>query len=357
MGLIPGKSKQLIGLDIGSSSVKVCELKRVDKKEGALFQLQKIGMAEMPRDSIVDGDIMDSNAVIAAIKQAVGDQKIKAKEVAISVSGQQVIVKKVTLQIMSQAELVESIRWEAESFFPSGQSLDSYALDYAVVEERKAEGNMDVLLVACRKDKMESYISCVAQAGLRPRMVDLDVFALQNAFEANMKATGYEEVSVLANIGASFTNLCMLTGKKPVFWRDIPFGGDKFTIKLAEDLGISSEGAEELKKGGPAEGREPQEAAPSIAATSSSFADELSRNTEFFRNNFKVDKIDRILLSGGGAKIPSLAVALNERFNVPVELLDPFGLIEDGKSVPESEELGCAAAVVIGLAMREEGDR
>ncbi|MDR2560967.1 MAG: type IV pilus assembly protein PilM [Holophagales bacterium] len=357
MGFIPKKSKRLVGLDIGSSSVKVCELQRVGNKEGASFHLQKIGMAEMPRDSIVEGDIMDSNAVIATIRQAVSDQKIKAKEVAISVSGQQVIVKKVTLQIMSQAELVESIRWEAESFFPSGQSLDSYALDYAIVEERKAEGNMEVLLVACRKDKMESYISCVVQAGLKARMVDLDVFALQNVFEANMQATGYEEVSVLANIGASFTNLCMLTGKKSVFWRDIPFGGDKFTIKIAEDLGISSEGAEELKKGSPAEGREPQEAEPSIAAVSDSFADELSRNTEFFRNNFKVDKIDRILLSGGGAKMTSLAGVLKERFNVPVELLDPFSLIQDGNGVPGAEELGCAAAIVIGLAMREEGDR
>jgi len=357
MGLIPGKSKQLIGLDIGSSSVKVCELKRVGKKGGGSFQLQKIGMTEMPRDSIVDGEIMDSNAVIATIRQAVGDQKIKAKEVAISVSGQQVIVKKVTLHIMSQAELVESIRWEAESFFPSGQSLDSYALDYAVVEERKAEGNMDVLLVACRKDKMESYISCAAQAGLKPRMVDLDVFALQNAFEANMQATGYEEVAVLANIGASFTNLCMMAGKKSLFWRDIPFGGDKFTSKLAEDLEISSEGAEELKKGSPAEGQEPQEAGPSIAAVSGSFADELSRNTDFFRNTFKIDKIDRILLSGGGAKVSGLVGVLKDRFGIPVELLDPFSLIEDGMGVPGAEELGCAAAVVIGLAMREEGDR
>jgi type IV pilus assembly protein PilM len=357
MGLIPKKSKQLVGLDIGSSSVKVCELQRIGNKGGASFHLKKVGAAEMPRDSIVEGEIMDSNAVIAAIRQAMNDQKIKAKEVAISVSGQQVIVKKVTLQIMSHAELVESIRWEAESFFPSGQSLDSYALDYAVVEERKAAGNMDVLLVACRKDKMESYMSCAAQAGLRPKMVDLDVFALQNVFEANMRDGGYEEVAVLANIGASFTNLCMMIGKKSVFWRDIPFAGNKFTSKLTEDLGISSEGAEELKKGGRAEGREPQDAGSSMSAAFDSFADELSRNTEFFRNTFNIEKIDRILLSGGGAKAPGLADALKDRFGVPVGLLDPFSLLEDGKGAPGAEDLGCAAAVVVGIAMREEGDR
>jgi type IV pilus assembly protein PilM len=353
---LPGKNKLLIGLDIGSSSVKVCEIQNLGKKSGPRFQLQKLGIAEIPPDSIVDGDIMDGNAVVGAIRQVLAEQKIKAREVAISVSGQQVIVKKVTLQIMSHSELEESIRWEAESFFPTGQSFDSYALDYVVIDERKAEGNMDVLLVACRKDKLESYISCATQAGVKPVLVDLDVFAVQNAFLANAKQGEYEEVVALVNIGASFTNLCMLIGNKSVFWRDIPLGGNRFTNKIMDDWGVTREGAEDLKRGISAENRDPVEVESSLSSVCDLFADELSRNTEFFRTNFKVDRLDRIVLAGGGSKVSSLKGVLSDRFRVTVEYLDPFGVIE-ARANAEADELGCMASVVVGLALREEGDR
>ncbi|MCL1909027.1 MAG: pilus assembly protein PilM [Holophagaceae bacterium] len=352
------KNKLLVGLDIGSSAVKVCELQNLGKKSGPRYQLLKIGIAPIPPDSIVDGDIMDTNAVVSAIRQVIADQKIKTKEVAISVSGQQVIVKKVTLQIMSHSELEESIRWEAESFFPTGQSLDSYALDYVIIEERKTEGNMDVLLVACRKDKLDSYRSCAVQAGVKPVVADLDVFAIQNVFEANLNPGGYEEVVALVNVGANFTNLCMMIGKKSVFWRDLLFGGNKYTSKLMDDWSVTREGAEELKMGHPAENREPAEVEASLADVSEKFADELSRNTEFFRTNFKIDRIDRIVLAGGGSKVSNLVGVLKDRFRTNVERMNPFNLIEDsGKNASGSEEIGCAASVAVGLALREEGDR
>ncbi|MCL1893382.1 MAG: pilus assembly protein PilM [Holophagaceae bacterium] len=353
-----GKNKLLVGLDIGSSAVKVCELQYLGKKGGPRYQLQKLGIVPIPPDSIVDGDIMDTNAVVSAIRQVIADQKIKTKEVAISVSGQQVIVKKVTLQIMGHSELEESIRWEAESFFPTGQSLDSYALDYVIIEERKAEGNMDVLLVACRKDKLDSYRSCVIQAGVKPVIADLDVFALQNVFEANQNPGGYEEVVALVNIGANFTNLCMMIGSKSVFWRDLLFGGNKYTSKLMDDWSVTREGAEDLKQGRPAENREPAEVESSMAAVSEALADELSRNIEFFRTNFKIDRVDKIVLAGGGSKVSNLVEVIKERFRVNVERLNPFNLIEDGsKGTSGSEEIGCAASVAVGLALREEGDR
>ena len=360
MGLLSGKNKLLLGLDIGSSSVKVCELQSVGKKDGPQFRLQKLGVTHIPHDSIVDGDIMDSNAVAAAIRQVLAEQKIKAREVAISVSGQQVIVKKVTLQLMSQSELIESIRWEAESFFPAGHSFDSYVLDYTVLEERKPEGNMDVLLVACRKDKLESYSSCAIQAGLKPALVDLDVFALQNAYVSNVASGGYDEVVALVNIGANFTNLCMMIGKRSVFWRDLAFGGNRYTEKLMEDWGVTREGAEDLKHGVSVENRTPAEVESSMAAVSDLFANELSRNTEFFRTNFKVDHLDRIVLSGGGSKVTNLTGILRDRFRVTVETLNPFSAIEvdeRGANYDVAGDLGCAAAIVVGLALRVEGDR
>ena len=152
MGFFRNSSKPLVGLDIGSSSVKVCEISRVGKGAHTRVRIQKVGRVALPADAVVDGDIMDTNAVSAAIRRALTDCKIKSREVAIAVSGQQVMIKKVTFPLMSAAELAESVRWEAESFFPAGQGLDAYALDYDLLEERAQEGGMDVVLVACRKD-------------------------------------------------------------------------------------------------------------------------------------------------------------------------------------------------------------
>ena len=360
MGLFGSKKKQLIGLDIGSSSVKICELKITGKGGSQRHRLQKLGMAALPFDAIVEGDIMDSNAVATAIRQVLAEQKIKAREVAISVAGQQVMVKKVTFPLMSPAELAESVRWEAESFFPAGQGLDAYALDFAVLEERPADGNMDVVLVACRKDKIEAYLSCVAMAGAKPVLVDVDVFAIQNLYEINSPAGAGDEVVALVNIGAQFANLTMLVGRKSLFWRDIAWGGHRFTDKLMEDWGISRESAEQLKEGVAAEGRTPEEVEPSLSAISDSFADELGRTIDFFRSSFKVDRLDRVLLSGGSAKIDKLPEILGDRLRVSVDRLNPFQLLEmDERSLDPAviQGVGCTAAVAVGLALRQVGDR
>ena len=360
MGLFGNKKQQLIGLDIGSSSVKVCELQISRKGGGDRYRLQKLGVAPLPYEAIVEGDIMDSNAVATAIRQVLAEQRIKARDMAISVAGQQVMVKKVTFPLMSPAELAESVRWEAESFFPAGQGLDAYALDFAVLEERPADGNMDVVLVACRKDKIEAYLSCVAMAGVTAALVDVDVFALQNLYEIGTGEGARDEVVALVNVGAQFTNLTMLVGRKSLFWRDISWGGHRFTDKLVEDWGISREAAEQLKEGNSAEGRSPEEVEPSLAAISDSFADELGRTIDFFRSSFKVDRLDRVLLSGGSAKVTHLPEILSDRLRVPVERLDPFRAVEvDERSVDPAvvRDLGCTAAVAVGLALRQVGDR
>ena len=360
MGLFQSKNKLLVGLDIGSGGVKLCELQASGKAGSQRYRLQKLGEVPIPHDAIVDGDIMDSNAVAGAIRQVVAEQKIKAKDVAISVAGQQVMVKKVTFPLMSPAELAESVRWEAESFFPAGQGLDSYALDFSVLKERPADGNMDVVLVACRKDKLEAYVACVAQAGLRTAIVDVDVFALQNAYEVNYPVANRDEVIALVNIGASFTNLTMMTGNRSTFWRDIAWGGNRFTDKLMEDWGVSREAAEVLKQGGSAEGRSSEEVQPSLMAISDGFADELTRTVDFFRSSFKVDRLDRIVISGGGAKTSGLLEVLGDRFRVSVERMNPFQALEvDERSVDPAgvRGIGCSAAVAVGVALRQVGDR
>jgi len=360
VGLFGSKTKSLVGLDIGSSSVKVCELQQMGKGSNIRYRLQKLGQVALPADAIVDGDIMDSNAVASAIRQVLAEQKIKAKEVAISVSGQQVMVKKVTFPLMSPAELAESVRWEAESFFPAGQGLDSYALDYYLIEERAGEGNMDVVLVACRKDKLEAYVSCVAQAGCSPKVVDVDVFAVQNAYEINTMGGNRDEVVALVNMGATFTNLTMMVGGKSVFWRDMAWGSGRYSEKLMEDWGVTREAAEQLKRNQSSEGREPEEIQPSINAVSDAFADELTRTLDFFKSSFKVDRLDRVLVCGGGSMIHGLLDVLGDRLRVSVDRFNPFQLIEvDGRTEDPVtvREIGGGAAVVVGLAMRQVGDR
>ena len=360
MGLFGSKNKSLVGLDIGSSTVKVCELQSTGKGANQRYKLQKLGFAPVSADAIVDGDVMDSNAVANAIRQVMAEQKIKGKEVAISLSGQQVMVKKVTFPLMSPAELAESVRWEAESFFPAGQGMDSYALDYDILEERPSDGNMDVVLVACRKDKLEAYISVVSQAGLVPKVVDVDVFALQNAHETNAGAMGRDEVVALVNLGATFTNLSMIVGNKSVFWRDVSWGASRYLDKIQEDWSVSREGADQLLRGRPAEGHTPDEVQSSINSVSESFGDELARTIDFFRSSFKVDRLDRVLLAGGGSMVHGLVEHLSDRLRVSVDRFNPFQLIDvDPKSVDPAmvREVGSTAAVVVGLALRQVGDR
>src|SRR6185503_9913899 len=173
-----GKKKGLVGLDIGSSAIKAVELKS-GGKGGAEYQLVNVGMEALPPEAIVDGAIMDSGAVIDAIQRLFSNARIKTPDVATSVSGNAVIVKKISLPQMSTEELAESIHWEAEQYIPF--DIQDVALDYEVVEGGGG-GNMDVLLVAVKKDKISDYTSAISQAGKTPQIVDVDVFALQNAY-------------------------------------------------------------------------------------------------------------------------------------------------------------------------------
>jgi type IV pilus assembly protein PilM len=191
-------------------------------------------------------------------------------------------------------------------------------------------------------------------------VVDVDVFAVQNAYEVNTLGGGRDEVVALVNLGATFTNLTMMVGGKSVFWRDMAWGSSRYSEKLTEDWGVSREAAELLKRNQASEGREPEEIQPSINAVSDAFADELTRTLDFFKSSFKVDRLDRVLLCGGGSMIHGLLEVLGERLRVSVDRFNPFQLIEvDGRTEDPVtvRELGGGAAVVVGLALRQVGDR
>ncbi len=215
-----GKSKAVVGLDIGSSAVKAVEL----KPAGKAFKVTAFASEPIPPDSIVDGAIIDGGAVADAIRRLFEQASFKTKEVAASLSGNAVIVKKISLPVMTEAELAESIYWEAEQYIPF--DIQDVNLDYQILDPgtgAEGKGTMDVLLVAAKKEKIADYTGVIAQAGRTPVVVDVDAFALQNAYETNY---GLEPgaVVVLLNAGASAININVLSGDQSLFTRDISHG-------------------------------------------------------------------------------------------------------------------------------------
>jgi type IV pilus assembly protein PilM len=350
-----GKSKAVVGLDIGSSAVKAVELKQVGKGwKVAAFAIQPV-----PPDSIVDGAIIDGAAVADAIRRVFEDKRFKTKEVAASLSGNAVIVKKINLPVMTEAELAESIYWEAEQYIPF--DIQDVNIDYQILDAGAGGegGTMEVLLVAAKKEKIADYTGVISQAGRTPIIVDVDAFALQNAFEMNY-GLEKEQVVVLLNFGASAININIITGDQSVFTRDISMGGNSYTEAVQKELNLPFESAEQLKRGQPVEGVNAEDVTPVLHTMTENVLLEIQKTFDFYKASATSDRIDRIVLSGGAARVDGFVAALQERFGTTVELFNPFQKItwEPGKlGVEDAEGVSPAAAVAVGLALRRVGDR
>jgi len=347
-------SKPVVGLDIGSSAVKAVELKPAGKG----YRVVAFGSEPVPPDSIVDGAIIDSSAVADAIKRLFSNKQFKTKEVAASLSGNAVIVKKISLPSMTEAELGESIQWEAEQYIPF--DIQDVNLDYQILNAAGEGGQMDVLLVAAKKEKIADYTGVISQAGRTPVIVDIDAFALQNAFEVNY---GFDprEVVVLLNAGASAININILTGDVSVFTRDISMGGNAYTEAVQKELNLPFDTAEALKKGRPpVDGPAFEDVRPVLHAMTENVLLEVQKTFDFFKATASSDQIHRIVLSGGASRVDGFAETLHERFGTPVEEFDPFKKVafEPGKlGIQDPESVVPTAAVAVGLALRKSGDR
>ena len=349
------RAKSLVGLDIGSSAVKAVELKPAGKG----YKVAAFGSEPIPPDSIVDGAIIDGGAVAEAIRRLFTGRGIKTKDVAASLSGNAVIVKKITLPQMSESELAESIYWEAEQYIPF--DIQDVNLDYQILDKggEPGKGTMDVLLVAAKKEKIADYTGVIAQAGRSAVVVDVDAFALQNAYEANY---GIESgaIVVLLNAGASATNINILSGDQSVFTRDISIGGNAYTEALQKELNLPFDLADQLKRGMPVDGVTFDDAKPVLRAVSENVMLEIQKTFDFFKATAASDRIDRIMLSGGASRAEGFTEMLTERFAAPVEGLDPFkrvGFDVKKLQVDSTAEVAPTAAVAVGLALRRVGDR
>ena len=349
------KARALVGLDIGSSAVKAIELKPAGKG----YKVTAFGSEPVPPDSIVDGAIIDAVSVADSIRRLFESRNIKTQEVAASLSGNAVIVKKITLPIMSDAELAESIYWEAEQYIPF--DIQDVNLDYQILDRGDAsggKGTMEVLLVAAKKEKIADYTGVIAQAGRSAVVVDVDAFALQNAYEVNY-GIDPNAVVVLLNAGASATNINILQGDQSVFTRDISMGGNAYTEALQRELNLPYESADALKRGEPIEGTTYDEARPVLRAVTENVMLEIQKTFDFFKATAASDKIDRIVLSGGASRAEGFTEMLTERFEAPVESFDPFRKVafDNKKFKTEAAEIAPTVAVAVGLALRRAGHR
>jgi len=352
------RGKPAIGLDIGSSMVKIIQFK--ETKKG--YRLVNFGMVTLPPETIVDGALMNSTAVVEVIKELLASTRIKAKDVAISLSGHSVIIKKISLPVMSQEELEESIHWEAEQYIPF--DINDVNVDVTIINHQSAvQGQMDVLLVAAKKEMIHDYTAVVNEAGLQPVVVDVDVFALQNMFELNYQIPPQDTV-VLCNIGAGSVNINILANGVSAFTRDVSLGGNQFTEEIQKQLNVAFEEAEALKIGGHASGDAdsvvPQEVERIIQGVSANMATELQRSIDFYTATSADSRISRVYLCGGTAKVQSLSRVLEAKLGIPVELLNPFRNIEIDKNQFDPDyiqDVAPIAGISVGLGVRRAGDK
>jgi type IV pilus assembly protein PilM len=345
------KSKNLVGLDIGSSAVKLVELK--DAKGGG-YRLVKTGIEPLSPEAIVDGAIMDASLVVDTVNRVISSVNVRNNDFATSLSGHSVIIKKISLPAMSSEELAESIRWEAEQYVPF--DINDVNLDYVVLEP--GGETMDVLLVAVKKDKIGDYTSVITQAGKTPALVDVDAFAIQNAYEVNYPVEPGRVVA-LVNIGASVTNVNVLSGGNTIFWRDISFGGNQYTDAIQKQLSLGFEQADTLKKGEASGEHSLQEILPILRSVSDDLAQELQKTFDFFGATTSTEKIDQLFIAGGCSRIVNLDRQLKDRFGMPVEIMNPFRQIDVSGSAASAEWLNENAptlTVAVGLAVRHIGD-
>jgi len=343
------RSRQLVGLDIGSGSLKAAELRPL--RNGG-YELVALGMEEISPECIVDGVILSKLPISDAIGRIFGQQKIKNRRVATSISGHSVIVKKIALPIQSEEEIAESIRWEAEQYIPF--EITDVNLDYQVLGENESTGNLDVLLVAAKKQKISDYTSVIKMAGKNPVLVDLDSFALQNAYEVNYEPSS-ENIVALLDIGASTMTLNIVSGTDFLFTRDVGVGGNQYTDFLQKEFNLDFQQAQALKHGEAVDGIDADSVQPIIESVTEIICLEIQKTLDFFKSTTSIDRIDRMLISGGAAHTSGFLEALGERFQIPAERFDAFKKISfDSKRFSSSiiADRAPDLAIAVGLALR-----
>jgi type IV pilus assembly protein PilM len=343
-------AKPIIGLDIGSSAIKIVEAEK--RRSG--WVVKGFSSVMLPEDTIVDGEIVNHAAVVEAIKNLVKESSLRGKQICTSVAGSSVIIKHIAIPKAAPKELEDQVHWEAEQYIPF--DMKDISLDFEVVQEDMGDGKMDILLVAAKKDFIDKRLAAVKDSGLEAEVLDVDVLALANVFWENYEMTPDNAV-LLVDIGASLTKINIVSESTTIFTRDVAVGGKNLTIEIQNKLGISFPEAEVLKIDACTTGQIPEEVLPLVNAISENIALEIRRSLDFYAASPTQLPVTSVFLCGGASRIPGLANMLAEMLGLPIEYLNPFTKVAcSGRQFNEEflAAVSSSAAVPIGLALRNE---
>jgi type IV pilus assembly protein PilM len=351
-GGLGGRSRPLVGIDIGSSAVKVASLKR----QGAnSYQLESLGVEYLPPDCIVDGVIISKLPVADAITRIFKSKQIRNNQIATAISGSSVIVKKIALPAEMKDDLEESIQWEAEQYIPF--DISDVNLDYQIVGNTPDGNRIEVILVAAKREKIADQTSVISMSGYVPAVVDIDAFALQNAYEVNYEPRP-GTVAALLNVGSSVMNINIVRGSEFLFTRDIAMGGNHYNEFLQKELNISFEEAENYKRNGASSPDLQKRTVATLNSVSEILVLEVQKTLDYFKTTSRMEDIREIYLSGGACRTSGFQSCLQEKFQIPVSFLNPFKRIKtNNKTLPGSavDELASEFAIAVGLALRTSG--
>lgn len=346
--------KKGVGIDIGSHSIKIVVLEQTKKG----YQLVSLGKCLLPPEAIVDKSFIDTLALANALKVLIDNLKVKKKDVALSVSGGSVIVKKISQPLMNEKELEETLMAEAEQHIPF--PLQDVNIDFHILGPNKdKEDEMDIILAAVKKEMIQDYASLAHEVGLNPVVIDVDSFALENMFELNYPIEEGEVVALI-NMGANLININILRGNTSMMVRDITLGGSSFTREIQKTLNLDYQTAERLKIEGKVEGIKSERVKPIMENLLNSLAIEVDRSLNFFSSSYGEQRINKIYLSGGCAKIAGIDKFIEGKIDTPTEIIDPFKNIywnADRFDPDYIKDMAPLAAVGVGLAIRKAEDK
>jgi len=347
------KKNRLVGLDIGSRTLKLAEI--IDTNAGST--LKNFSTIDIEPGLIEEGSVRDPEAVSGYIRELFKSVKLKDKNVAISIGGYSVIVKKINVQTMTEDELHETIHFEAEQYIPF--DISEVNLDFQILGESEHNPNqMNVLLVAAKKEMISEYINLMKMAKLQPRIIDVDAFALQNIFKFNYSPE--DENIALIDIGASKTSLNILKDDVSEFMRDVSLGCEQINDKIASTIGCTIEETEKIKLSEESDLISAEDLKEIVVSVVTDWCIEIKRALDFFYSTYPDEQIGRIVLSGGGANIKKFLELLAAETSAEVEVINPFqNFIVDSNRFDSSylEQIAPQAAICMGLATRKIGDK
>lgn len=341
-----------VALDIGSSSIKMVEA--AVEKNG--YRVINVGILPLPATAIQNNMVADKDVVVRTIQSLVHNHGVKATQVISAVPGRVAIIKKIQLPVQEEEELEANVEFQASQVIPD--TLENVNLDYQALDYLEVGNKMDVLLVAVKKDIINSYSQVIKDAGLTPTIIDVDYFAMENMYEINYEPESNDVVGLI-HVGARYTSINVLKHGVSAFTGDLPVGGEAFTEALVHALQLSYDQAETLKVTGQSEGKKSADVATLLKPTADYLVAEISRTLSLYRAVADEEGIHKIYLSGGSAKVPGLSRILAERLGVGVELSEPFRGFKVSKNIDRDYLADSAPALAVGagLSIRRPGDK